>query len=86
MVVPDIAESLGEGPVATALRRLSKQDQVALLLLVDGYTVAEIAVVLGCSGPAASMRLRRAKDRLKTLMDDGGEEVPVGTDTERSAR
>jgi RNA polymerase sigma-70 factor (ECF subfamily) len=82
LVVPDVAERVaGDARAVALLQRLSQADRQILLLLADGYKVAEIAVILGCGQRAATMRLRRAKDHLRTLIDRGGEEDPVGAKT-----
>ena len=53
------------GTIATAFRNLSRGDQDILALIVwAGFTPAQLAVALGCSKPAASVRLHRARRRL----------------------
>ena len=52
--------------VLDALAALSAADQEVLRLIAwEGLTVAEIAVVLGCSTNAAALRLSRARRRLR---------------------
>jgi RNA polymerase sigma-70 factor, ECF subfamily len=52
--------------VLQALAPLSERDREILLLAAwEGLTMAEAAVVLGCSRAAAKVRLHRAKHRLR---------------------
>ena len=46
-------------------RRLGERDREALLLVAwEGFSVAEAAVVLGCSRGAFAVRLHRARRKL----------------------
>jgi RNA polymerase sigma factor (sigma-70 family) len=86
LVSPDIAEDVAARErVAAVLAKLSKAEREAVLLFLDGYTPSEIAHKVGCSGPAATMRLARAKENLRKLLQRQGEGVPVVTDTRRPA-
>lgn len=46
---------------------VSMTDRDVLALIVDGYTIAEIAVILNCKAGAVSVRLQRAKKNAKLL-------------------
>jgi len=53
-----------------ALSELSFTDQEALRLVAwEGLTNGEIAEVLGCSTNAAALRIHRARQRLRSLLD-----------------
>lgn len=57
-----------------ALSRLSADDRAILsLLAIEGFSVAEIAQTLGIRPNAASMRIARARERLRARLgeDDG---------------
>ena len=55
--------------LAEALAALAERDREALLLSVwDGLPPREIAMVLGVTPNAASIRVHRAKQRLRTLL------------------
>ncbi len=67
-------EASGDGLAASELGRalalLPEPDREVLLLAGwDGLTPAQIATVVGCSPPAARVRLHRARRRLRTLLD-----------------
>ena len=65
-------EPLGSD-VAAALSRLSPSDREVLRLAAwEDLPPAEIAVVIGCSPNAASVRLHRARRRLAEQMQRGG--------------
>lgn len=56
--------------LARALELLPEPDREVLLLAGwDGLTPGQIATVLGCSPPAARVRLHRARRRLRALPD-----------------
>lgn len=62
-------DGLGTG-LARALAQLPEPDREVLLLSGwDGLTPAQMAIVLGCSPPAARVRLHRARRRLRGLLD-----------------
>lgn len=64
--------------VRDALRRLPAGDQEVLMLTEwEGLTPPEIGLVLGCSANSASVRLHRARRRLRTLLLTGP--VPLTT-------
>ncbi len=64
--VPTPALEEGElQDVLSALKQLRRDDQEVLRLVAwEGLTTAELAVALGCSENAASIRLHRARKRL----------------------
>ncbi len=64
--VPAAAHEEGElQDVLAALKQLRRDDQEVLRLAAwEGLTTAELAVALGCSENAASIRLHRARKRL----------------------
>ncbi len=66
---PDLTDHFIQGRVPDALSHLPAVDQEVLSLLIDGYGVSEIATILGCSPGAVSMRLGRARTRLRTLLE-----------------
>ena len=68
-VEPDLADQFIDGHVPEAIRTLPAADQEVLSLLIDGYGVNEIAEFLGTSPGAISMRLSRARTRLRTLLE-----------------
>lgn len=56
-----------------AIGRLPSRDRdVVLLVLWEGLTHEEVAVVLGCSASASRLRLHRAKARLRTMVEADG--------------
>lgn len=61
-------EAVVPSAAAEAIRSLRADDQQAINLLVAGLTTAEIADILGIAPKAASMRLSRAKERLRSAM------------------
>lgn len=73
-IEPDVADRVlgaGDLDLPDVIERLSLTDREVLLLLADGYRVAEIAIILDCTPAAAGMRLRRAKDNLRLLLGRG---------------
>jgi RNA polymerase sigma-70 factor, ECF subfamily len=73
-VEPDLAEAALPAPVSEALqealRELSALDREALLLSAwDELDRSEIAVALGCSKAAVSVRLHRARRRVQRALD-----------------
>lgn len=70
--VPNVADHVPADGWPDWAERLSLTDREVLGLLVDGYTVGEIAVILDCSPAAVTMRLRRAKERVRRLWPRGG--------------
>lgn len=76
-VEPDVADRVGEGhddTVRTLLDGLPAAEREVVALVVDGFTVSEIAAMLGRRPGAVSMRLNRARHRLRRALersDDG---------------
>lgn len=66
-VLPDVADDLVAAQWPDWAGPLPLTDRDLLELLVDGYKVGEIALILGCSSAAVTMRLQRAKKRAKLL-------------------
>lgn len=63
--------------VRQVIRRLSDADrEVIYLVMWEGLTPAQAAVVLGCSANAASVRLHRAQGRLRSRLEALGLLVP----------
>lgn len=67
---PDVADLVVNGSPSW-VSSLPLTDREVLALLVDGYPVAEIAVILDCSPAAVTMRLQRAKKNLRALIGKG---------------
>nr|NLD41229.1 RNA polymerase sigma factor [Actinomycetales bacterium] len=67
----DIYENASGG--RSLLSCLNKSDREILTLLADGYQVQEIATILNCTPKAASMRLSRARDRLRYNLERRGD-------------
>jgi GDPmannose 4,6-dehydratase len=64
----DLSEIAGR--VEAVLRRLRPADQEILrLVLGEGLTHAEAAIVLGCSANAVELRLRRARSRAREILE-----------------
>jgi RNA polymerase sigma-70 factor (ECF subfamily) len=69
--VGDRLESEVGGRLKTALSRLAPKDREALTLIAwDGLQPHEAAVVLGDSAGAFRVRLHRARQRLRALLED----------------
>lgn len=66
--VPDVADLVTRDTSTDILTEVSKTDRQVLALIADGYRVSEIAVVLGTSPAAVSMRLRRAKANVQRAL------------------
>ncbi len=59
-----------------ALEALPEQDRTVILLHdLEGYAIKEVAAMLGIGLSAAKMRLSRARERLKKIMEREGEYV-----------
>jgi RNA polymerase sigma factor (sigma-70 family) len=71
-VEPDVAESVEHDDAELAVRELldelSPKEREVVTLVIDGFTVGEIAVVLGKRPGAISMRLNRARRHLERAM------------------
>ncbi len=69
----------GDRTVWAALARLPERDRDLLLMKAwDGLGIADIAMILGCSRNAASVRMHRARRRLETALDQELDERPKG--------
>lgn len=68
-VEPDLADQFTDSRVLEAIGTLPVLDQKMLSLLINGYGVGEIAAILDTSPGAISMRLSRARAKLKTLLE-----------------
>jgi RNA polymerase sigma-70 factor (ECF subfamily) len=56
-----------------AVRRLPRTQAAAIALWsIDGYTLAEVGEVLGCSDETARTHLRRARERLARELEADG--------------
>ncbi|HVE98617.1 MAG TPA: sigma-70 family RNA polymerase sigma factor [Mycobacteriales bacterium] len=65
--------------VRDALRRLGSDDREVLALWAwEGLPPGEIAMALGISSNAASIRLHRAKRRLRSQLETGKDTAPAG--------
>ena len=76
---PDHADGVaGLLDLQRAFAQLSGEDRDTVALIAwDGLTVAEAAVVAGCTAGTFSVRLHRARKRLAVLMEPA---APVGGD------
>jgi RNA polymerase sigma-70 factor (ECF subfamily) len=73
-----------QGAVLEALRRLRPADREVLTLAAwEGLDTSGLARVLGCSRPAAAVRLHRARRRLERALDP--EHRPVHSTTSAEA-
>jgi RNA polymerase sigma-70 factor (ECF subfamily) len=64
--------------VQAAMERLAARDREILAMRhLEEMSAAEIAAILGISQGAVRVRLLRALTRLRSLLDDGGSEVPL---------
>jgi RNA polymerase sigma factor (sigma-70 family) len=72
-IVDSVRHSDGASSVRYWLGRLSDADRHVIALFNVGYSVEEMAEILGCSVPAAARRRDRAKARLREIITtDGG--------------
>ena len=67
----DIADLVCDDGQADWIEKLSLTDREVLSLIADGFTVAEIALILDCTPAAVSMRLQRAKKNLRLILGTG---------------
>jgi RNA polymerase sigma-70 factor, ECF subfamily len=82
---PDVAERLAERTaVLAALRTLPEEQRQALVLVdMEGYSVAEVASLLGCAQGTVKSRCARGRARLVPLLaplrnpDDAADVPPV---------
>lgn len=73
---PDHADSVGDGELVAALRRMSLADrQVITLCVLEGLSEREVAMVLGVPPGTVKSRLSRARVRLSTQV--GNPHPPV---------
>jgi RNA polymerase sigma-70 factor (ECF subfamily) len=73
----DCVESAIDGRLETALSRLAPKDREALTLIAwDGLQPQEAALVLGDSAGAFRVRLHRARQRLRALLEERSEPAP----------
>lgn len=76
----------GDRTVWAALARLPERDRDLLLMKAwDGLDIADIAMTLGCSRNAVSVRMHRARRRLETALDQELDERPKGDEHEEAA-
>ncbi|HWE56465.1 MAG TPA: sigma-70 family RNA polymerase sigma factor [Acidimicrobiales bacterium] len=82
-ISPDPGEHVGwEDTFYAAFGRLSESDQELLRLVSwEGLDAESIAGVLGCSAGNATVRLHRARRRLRRLLDADGSGGPGRVDT-----
>lgn len=77
--VLDPSSGADDSHITEALARLSVDDQEILQLWAwEGLEPRDIAVVLGVSANAVSIRLHRAKRRLRARLDNGKELLATG--------
>ena len=82
----DAAASAPDRRLRDALARLGERDREVLALVAwEGLTLAEAAVVLGCSHVACRVRFHRARRRLARLLEADGAPLPEPR-TEGAAR
>jgi len=79
----DVAQQLHlRGSIGAALQALRPDDRDILVLVVwRDFTVEQLATVLGCSKPTASVRLHRARRRFATLLDEADAEDDAESST-----
>jgi len=76
-----------ESRLASALIALEDDDREALMLVAwEELGYRDAAAVLSISEPAFSRRLRRARSRLETLLDEAPEPAPHPTTSPKEAR
>lgn len=68
-VEPDLADGVFTGGEALdRLAALRPTDRDVIALVVDGFSLAEIAAILDCSVAAVKMRALRARKNLRTVL------------------
>lgn len=73
--------------VLAALRTLPEEQRAALVLVdMEGYPVAEVAVMLDCAVGTVKSRCSRGRARLAELLADLLDDDPPGTDAEGNLR
>lgn len=76
-----------ENRLASALLRLDEDDREALMLIAwEELGYREAADALGISEPAFSRRLRRARTRLQSFLEEAPEAMPHGAARHTEAR
>ena len=72
IAAPDSPE---DGYLLEILDKLNRNNRIALYMYYyEGYSTPEIAKILGISENAVSMRLRRGRKQLKSLIENGKEQ------------
>lgn len=69
---PDIADLVCADGAPDWLADLSVTERQVLSLVYDGFSVSEIAPILGCSPGAVSMRLNRARKHVQHVLEERG--------------
>lgn len=64
---------LGSWQAALAYRSLSVKERELVLMLPDGFEIAEIAAAQGSNPGAMRQRVRRLRAKLNAVVDDDGE-------------
>jgi DNA-directed RNA polymerase specialized sigma24 family protein len=77
--VDDVLDRLHPGPALAALTRLPFEQRVAVYLRdVDGFSIAQVAAVLGCSATEVYALLRGGRDRTRrNYVVDGRDHVDL---------
>jgi RNA polymerase sigma-70 factor (ECF subfamily) len=66
-------EPVGDGVLANAFNSLNERDREVLRLVAwEGLSLADAAIVLGCSGLGCRVRYHRAKTRLASRLEAAG--------------
>ena len=72
---------VGTASLVHAFNALEERDREALALIAwDGLAPREAAMVAGCSAATFSVRLHRARKRLRTLLGDANEPLRLTTE------
>jgi RNA polymerase sigma factor (sigma-70 family) len=81
-VTPDHPEDVvGTASLVQAFNALEEGDREALALVAwEGLAPREAAMVAGCSAATFSVRLHRARKRLRTLLGDANEPLHLTTE------
>lgn len=78
VAAPSADEDRQEG-LQRALNALPEPYRLAVIMHhLEGRTLEEMAQACGCSASAISMRLTRAKQRLRRILGEGAERFPAG--------
>lgn len=87
MYEPDeigLIHNAGQDSYLSLLALVNESDRKVLALIVEGFTIKEISELLGCSISAAKMRAHRARNRLRTALDNSKEDP--GHERERQSQ